>query len=156
DGATLAVIGPPSVIADPAPDQVRRFYLASIRESSLPVGLYDLGDRRPHSIPIEFLAEVYLEPRIRYVKYSSLDRDRMSIALRAREENPELRLFNGDEFHCVEYLNAGYNGLMLGGGIFNGFIAGMIIRAVGEGDEASAEALQRRMTALMHAVYGGP
>jgi dihydrodipicolinate synthase/N-acetylneuraminate lyase len=66
-----------------------------------------------------------------------------------------LRLLDGDEFTCVEYLKAGFDGLLLGGGVFNGYLAGQVIRAVKEGDRARAEMLQRRMERIMYAVYGG-
>ena len=32
----------------------------------------------------------------------------------AKKEKPALRLFNGDEFRCLEYLEAGYDGFMAG------------------------------------------
>lgn len=46
--------------------------------------------------------------------------------------------------------------LRLGGGVFNGFLARLILRACAAGRWAEAESLQRRMTRLMWAVYGGP
>jgi dihydrodipicolinate synthase/N-acetylneuraminate lyase len=64
-------------------------------------------------------------------------------------------LFDGDEFHCVDYLKAGYDGLLVGGGIFIGHLAGMIIKAVEDGDLPGAEKLQQRMNRIMYAVYGG-
>ena len=64
-------------------------------------------------------------------------------------------LLDGDEFHCVEYIQAGYDGLLLGGGIFNGYMAWEIIRAVEAGDIERAEAMQERMNELMWKVYGG-
>ncbi len=56
---------------------------------------------------------------------------------------------------CVEYLTAGYDGLLLGGGIFNGYLAGQIMNAVSAGDIALAEKLQARMSKMMWDVYGG-
>jgi len=55
----------------------------------------------------------------------------------------------------VSYLKAGYDGVLLGGGIFNGYVAGLIVAAVQVGDVAAAERLQRRMNRLMWDVYGG-
>ena len=156
DGADLAVIGPPARV-EPGPfERLGPFYLEAVRRSSLPVGLYDLGDRRAHSIPADRLADLYREPRVRFVKDSSSDPARREIALRARAERDDLSLFNGDEFNCAKYLQAGYDGLMLGGGVFNGYLAGMIVSAVDERDRERAERLQERMTRMMHAVYGGP
>ena len=45
--------------------------------------------------------------------------------------------------------------MLLGGGIFNGYIAGQIMHAVAEGRLADAEKLQKRMNRIMWDVYGG-
>ena len=55
----------------------------------------------------------------------------------------------------MEYLSAGYDGLLLGGGVFNGHLAGRIFRAVEAGKIALANRLQARMNRIMYAVYGG-
>jgi len=89
------------------------------------------------------------------VKDSSTDPARREIALAARRKRPELRLFDGDEFHCVEYLKAGYDGLLVGGGIFIGYLAGKIIEATADGEFVLADKLQQRMNRMMYAVYGG-
>jgi dihydrodipicolinate synthase/N-acetylneuraminate lyase len=57
-----------------------------------------------------------------------------------------LALFCGYEFDCVKYLRAGYDGLLLGGGVFNGHIAGLILRAMAAGDEKAAEAHHMKNT----------
>jgi dihydrodipicolinate synthase/N-acetylneuraminate lyase len=56
----------------------------------------------------------------------------------------------------VEYLAAGYDGVLLGGGIFNAAIAIELMAAVRAKDLSRANALQARMNDLMHRVYGGP
>ena len=52
-------------------------------------------------------------------------------------------------------LQAGYDGLLLGGGIFNGYLAGQIMAAVAAGDIDLANRLQQHMNQMMYAVYGG-
>jgi dihydrodipicolinate synthase/N-acetylneuraminate lyase len=79
----------------------------------------------------------------------------LAIALKARRRRPELALFDGDEFNCVKYLKAGYDGLLLGGGVFNGHIADLIFRAMAAGDEKTDGGLQAHMNRLMFTVYGG-
>ena len=101
------------------------------------------------------LGEIYAERNVILVKDSSTDPKRRTIALAARRKRRGLGLLNGDEFDCVEYLKAGYDGLLLGGGIFNGYLAARIVEAVAEGDIPRAEVLQKRMTRIMLAVYGG-
>jgi dihydrodipicolinate synthase/N-acetylneuraminate lyase len=89
------------------------------------------------------------------VKDSSSDPARRRIALAARKKRPSLRLLTGDEFTCADYLLAGYDGLLLGGGVFNGYLAGRIVAAVAAGDTAQARRLQERMNRIMYDVYGG-
>ena len=89
------------------------------------------------------------------VKDSSSDPRRRAVLLAARRANKRLSLFDGDEFHCLEYLEAGYDGLLLGGGIFNGYLAGKIVEAVRAGDRAEAERVDQRLIRINYAVYGG-
>ena len=155
DGADLVVIAPPHFVMNAVPDTLRDLYLEAIRSSNLPVCLYDLGKNRQFSPSLELLAELYNEPNVVAVKDSSSDDERMKIALAARRARPTLRLLSGAEFDCVKYLRAGYDGLMLGGAAFHGFLAGMIMQAIADEETERAQVLQERMNRVMYAVYGG-
>ena len=119
------------------------------------MGIYDRGRHSPVFIPNSILGEIYAEPKVILAKDSSSDPARRRIALAARKKRPSLRLLTGDEFTCDEYLRAGYDGLLLGGGVFNGFLAGQIVAAAAAGDFALARRLQERMNRIMFDVYGG-
>jgi len=155
DGADMAIIAPPYFMSNVNPETLRNLYIQAIRQSPLPVGVYDRGNYSSLLIPESVLAAAYAEQNVVLVKDSSGQPSRRQVALAARAARPELRLLDGDEFRCVEYLQAGYDGLLLGGGIFNGFLAGKIISAVAAGDIASAEQFQDRMNRMMWDVYGG-
>jgi len=155
DGADIAVIAPPLFLLNATPRTLLNLYRQAIRESPLPVGIYDRGTFGSVVVPDEVLAQIYAEPKVIIVKDSSTNPIRRDIALAVRRKRPDLRLFDGDEFHCVDYLKAGYDGLLVGGGVFIGHLAGMIIKAVEDGDLPRAEKLQQRMNRIMYAVYGG-
>jgi len=155
DGADIAVIAPPYYLLNATPDNVAELYLEAIRKSPLPVGIYDRGNLGAVPVPDSALKRIYAEPKVVLIKDSSVDPRRMEIALRAREGRRDLRLLTGYEFGCVEYLAAGYDGLLLGGGIFNGRLARMIAEAAEQGEVDLAEQLQERMNRLMWDVYGG-
>jgi dihydrodipicolinate synthase/N-acetylneuraminate lyase len=130
-------------------------YLEAVRKNPLPVGIYDRGNFSAVAIPEHVLARAYREPNVRIVKDSSIMDAHLKIALEARGKRPDLALFDGDEFNCVKYLKAGYDGLLLGGGVFNGYMANLIFAAMRAGDEKTAVRLQARMNRLMFTVYGG-
>jgi len=155
DGAEIAVIAPPYFLLNSTPENIVKLYRGAIQGSALPVGVYDRGKAGAVVVPDEALGPIYAEENVVMVKDSSTDPGRRDIALAARQQRPELLLLDGDEFHCVEYLRAGYDGLLLGGGIFNAHIAGQIIQAVADGDAERAQELQARMNRLMYDVYGG-
>ncbi len=155
DGADIAVIAPPLFLLNATPRTLLNLYRQAIRESPLPVGIYDRGTFGSVVVPDDVLAQIYAEPKVIIVKDSSTNPVRRDIALAVRRKRPDLRLFDGDEFHCVDYLKAGYDGLLVGGGIFIGHLAGMIIKAVADVDLPRAENLQQRMNRIMYAVYGG-
>jgi 4-hydroxy-tetrahydrodipicolinate synthase len=155
DGADIAVIAPPYFLLKPNPKKVLELYRQAIRQSPLPVGIYDRGKYSAVAVPEAVLKALYAEKNVVLVKDSSSDPARRAIALAARKKRPSLRVLSGDEFDCVTYLRAGYDGLLLGGGVFNGYLAGQILRAVAAGDIAAAERHQKRMIRIMFAVYGG-
>ena len=155
EGADIAVIAPPYLIFNASPRNILKIYLDAIRRSSLPVGIYDRGKFGSVFVPDDALRNIYAEPKVVIIKDSSSMPERMRIALEAKRRRPSLCLLDGDEFNCVQYIKAGYDGLLLGGGVFNGYIAGKIIDAVRSGDMKLAEQVQARMNNIMWAVYGG-
>jgi dihydrodipicolinate synthase/N-acetylneuraminate lyase len=153
-GIGVAVVAPPYFLLNANSARLVAFYREIARESPLPIGLYDRGAHSPFSVPRAALAEVLAEPNIVMVKDSSSDAERRAEWLRIQAWRPDLVLLNGDEFDCATYLGAGYDGLLLGGGIFNARLAHRIVAAIRQGDLEKARALQVRMTTLMRLVYG--
>lgn len=155
DGGDIAVIAPPYFLLNATIENIIKLYVDAIQQSPLPVGVYDRGRGGAVVVPDEALDTIYAQSNVVMVKDSSATPERRDIALAARDKRPELMLLDGDEFHCVEYLQAGYDGLLLGGGIFNGYLAGQIMQAVRSGDMDRANALQAHMNQMMYAVFGG-
>jgi 4-hydroxy-tetrahydrodipicolinate synthase len=155
-GAEIAVVAQPYFFLNATADRQLAFYREVARRSALPVGFYDRGKASAYLMPESHLAELLTEPNIAMVKDSSQMPAHRDVFLAARQRRPDLILLDGDEFDTVSYLQAGYDGLLLGGGIFNAGLALRIIRAVRAGDAAEAARVQARMSDLMLRVYGGP
>jgi len=155
-GANLAVVEAPYFLFNATPARIASYYREVARRSALPLGLYDRGANSPYSLPPAALPDLLSEPKVVMVKDSSGSTDRRALYLAARQRRPDLLLLSGDEFDCVSYIRAGYDGLLLGGGIFNSSLAHRIIAAVRAGRDTEAAALQSRMNDLMLRVYGGP
>lgn len=155
DGAEYAVVASPYFLMHATPAALWALYEEVLTQSALPVIFYDRGKHSAVDVPAAVLQKIYAHPAVVAIKDSSADPARLKIALAARRKHPEMRLLTGDEFDCVGALRAGYNGLMLGGAAFNGFLAGMIREAALAGDWAEAEKLQKRMNNLMFEIYGG-
>lgn len=155
-GAQIAVVAQPYFMLNATPDRQLGFYREIARGSALPLGFYDRGKASAYVMPETHLTELLAEPNIAVVKDSSQLPAHRDVFLATRRLRPELTLLDGDEFDCVSYLQAGYDGLLLGGGIFNARIALAMIRAVRVDDAAEAARLQARMNDLMLRVYGGP
>ena len=155
-GAEIAVVAQPYFFLNGTPDRLLAFYREIARRSALPMGFYDRGASSAYMMPEAQLTEFLTEPNLAMVKDSSRMAAHREIFLAARKLRPEMVLLDGDEFDCVSYLRAGYDGMLLGGGIFNAKIALRIIAAVRAGNAAEAERQQARMNDLMLRVYGGP
>lgn len=154
-GVDLAVVAAPSFFFNSNQKRIVEHYVKVARRSFLPVGLYDRGSHSPYGVEESHLPELLSEPNIVVIKDSSQQESRRKCYLAARAARPELKIFSGSEFDCNEYIEAGYDGLLLGGGIFNALLAHAIIKAVRAGDGPCAQALQARMNDLMYRVYGG-
>jgi 4-hydroxy-tetrahydrodipicolinate synthase len=154
-GADIAVVAPPFFMDLVTPQILETLYLTVIEKSSLPIGIYDRGKFSSVFVPPQILKKIYMHPRVVLAKDSSSDPERMKVALGVRQKRKDIVLLNGNEFDCVSYIKAGYDGLLLGGGIFNGYMAGCIIEAIKAGDIKKAEKLQQRMNDMMFKVFGG-
>ena len=155
DGVDIAVIAPPYFVMNATPKNICALYLEVIDRSSLPIGIYDRGSFGTVVVPDVVLKVIYGQKKVILVKDSSTNPEHRKIALAARKKRPELRLLNGWEFNCIDYLQDGYDGLLLGGGVFNGYLAGLMMQAVKDGDLCLAQRLQDRMNRMMWSVYGG-
>ena len=153
-GAEIAMVAAPYVFLNATPQRLLAHFRDIARESCLTVGLYDGGEAL--AVPEPYLPELLAESKIAMVKDSSSLDSRLRAYVAAHRQRPEILLLNGDEFNCVRCLQAGYDGLLLGGAVFNGYLAASIIKAAQGGDWAGAEKLQARMNDLMYRVYGGP
>jgi 4-hydroxy-tetrahydrodipicolinate synthase len=154
-GADIAVMAPPFFLFNATPANILKLYRDVIRQSVLPIGIYDRGLSGAVVVPDDVLAEIYREPRVVLIKDSSNNTGRREIALAAKARRPALSLLTGYEFDCVSYLQSGYDGALLGGGVFNAHIANLIYAAMRDGNLPAAKRLQARMNRLMWEVYGG-
>ncbi len=154
-GADIAVIAGPYFMGNPTPARIQNLYMTAIDQSPLPVGIYDRGNHDPVPVPAPVMAEICMNPKVVLIKDSSSDLSRRDLALENRAKRSDILLLDGDEFHCVDYMIAGYDGLLLGGGIFNGYMAGQIINAVKAGEYDRAREIQTKMNNMMFDVFGG-
>lgn len=154
-GANIAIIAPPATMLNFTPRRIVELYARAADRSALPVGVYDLGTQRTFAIPSAQLEEVYLLPNVALVKDSSGDPRRRELALGARRKKPVLQLFNGDEFKCLEYLQAGYDGAMFGGAVAAAPFVHRIVALHEGGDPAGAAEVERQMKRVLYGIYGG-
>jgi 4-hydroxy-tetrahydrodipicolinate synthase len=155
DGADIAIIAPPFFLFPATPANILALYLTVIRNSPLPIGIYDRGMNSSVQVPLDVMRQLYAEKNVILVKDSSSDPARREMALAVRKQRRSLTLLNGNEFDCAGYLKAGYDGLLLGGAVFNGHMAALILAAAKQGDHDRAERIQKRMNRIMFSVYGG-
>jgi 4-hydroxy-tetrahydrodipicolinate synthase len=155
-GADYAIIAPPAIFMNATPERVASLFMEAAEASTLPVGIYDLGRHRPVQIPEDKLLEVYLQPNVRLIKDSSGSPSRRQVAIAAREAKPGMVLFNGDEFNCLTYLQAGYDGLMFGGLAAVPRHLRKIVTHFTGGRLDEARRVEADMVRTLTGIYGGP
>lgn len=154
-GAQVAVISNPFFMDLYNEKVLANLYNEVLAKSPLPIALYNRGKNVPFAFPYRLLKKLYLHPKVVFVKDSSADPEHRKLALACKKKRPSLLLFNGDEFDCVPYIQDGYDGLLLGGGCFNGNMANRIFEAAQAGNFDEAEMIQKKMNKMMTAVFGG-
>ncbi|MDD5598131.1 MAG: dihydrodipicolinate synthase family protein [Victivallaceae bacterium] len=155
-GVDVAVIAPPFFQINATQNYLKKLYLEVIEASPLPIGIYHLGKNAKTIVEPETIGSIIAHPRVVLIKDSSSDPLAISIILKARNQRKgELFALNGNEFDCVTYAQAGYDGVLLGGACFNGLMANEIIRLTKLGQIEDAKQLQERMNNLMLDVFGG-
>lgn len=156
-GAGIAVVSAPFLMMNATPERISGFFREIIRQSPIPVGIYDRGTAAAYALNDAMLDDLLAEPNLVMVKDSSrFNPDRAALIARIRTGKPDFRIFCGDEFTCADPLRHGFDGLLLGGAIFNARLARELMACVQTGDIAGAGAAQTRMNDLMYRVYGGP
>jgi 4-hydroxy-tetrahydrodipicolinate synthase len=154
-GVDYGIIASPATFMNATPDRIVALFTEAVQASPLPVGIYDLGRHRPVVIPEDRLKEIYLLPKVQLIKDSSGSPERRAAALAARREKPALQLFNGDEFRCLEYLKAGYDGCMFGGAAAVGPQLNRIVELFASGRVQEAQAVEAEMKRVLFGIYGG-
>jgi len=155
-GVDIAVIAPPFFQINASQDYLKKLYLEVIEASPLPIGIYHLGRNSKTLIEVNTMTEIISHPKVKIIKDSSADPVTMSAIVQARNQRKgELFALNGDEFDCISYILAGYDGVLLGGACFNGLMANEIIRLTRRGQINAAKLLQTQMNNLMFNVFGG-
>lgn len=154
-GADIAVIAAPNMFVAPDDKRMTDLFTEAIRKSPLPVGFYDRHTNATVKISNNVIKKIYAEKKVIIIKDSSADKERMKIALQARKKNPKLSIFNGNEFDIVSYAKAGYDGHLVGGGIFNGYMVKLIDEMTRSKDIAGAEKMQKKLNDIMFKVFGG-
>lgn len=154
-GANYGIMASPATFLNATPQRVAALFTEAVQAAPLAMGIYDLGRHRPVIIPESELKKIYLLPNVHFVKDSSGAPERRAIALAAQAEKPSLRLFNGDEFRCLEYLQGGYDGCMFGGAVAVTPQIKQIAELFVAGRLAEAQALDAEMKQLLFGIYGG-
>jgi 4-hydroxy-tetrahydrodipicolinate synthase len=137
-------------------DYLYNMYRQVIEASPCDVGIYHRNTpTAPNGETLARLAEL---PKVIILKDSSgnLDDEKSILSTRDRlRATKDFYAYCGAEFDCPKAIQAGYDGMMIGGACFNGRMAGKIVELTRKGQLDEAKSLQLRMNNLMYDVFGG-
>jgi len=155
-GVEAVIMASPFFQTNASQEYLRDMYLEVFDSSPLPVGFYNRGKHSSVVVETETIIELMGHPNLIMVKDSPGDKEAMKqlVAHAATIDNRPL-LLDGDEFDCVPYLKAGYDGVLFGGGCFNGYMSNQILKAATAGDFDTAQKWQDRMGKMMSEFFGG-
>lgn len=153
-GADAAIVASPYFFINSTAERLRKHYDDVFTHSELPIGYYDRGKHAGYPTDPEGLAHILDHPSLAFIKDSSCSAEKRELYRQAKDARPDLLLFNGDEFDCVAPALAGYDGCILGGGIFNARLAEAIQEAVQQGSASRAIEVQSLLNRIHGSVYG--
>ena len=156
-GIDIAVIAPPffQLGADKG-DFIYELYQRVIDASQLPVGIYNRGKYSSVYVSPEVLGRLLDDPKVILCKDSASQPEFTEAIMAARKRRDgKLAVLCGNEFDCVTYLKAGYDGLLFGGGCFNGAYAAEMHRLAKQGKFDEAQKIQDHLAEVMYKVFGG-
>lgn len=158
-GIDMAVIAPPNVAINYDQDYLYNIYSTVAKASPIAMGIYHRGAAAPVNMQAETIAKLAEIDNIITLKDSACKEHDTQVILAARDtlcQKKQFFAYCGNEFDCVGAALAGYNGMTIGGGCFNGKMAKDIFELAKAGKVDEAKALQERMNALMFDIFGGP
>ena len=157
-GIDMAVIAPPNVAINYDQDYLYDLYSKTAKASPVAMGIYHRGAAAPVNMQAETIARLSEMENIIMLKDSACKEHDTAVLLAARDAVKNRKHFfaySGNEFDCVGAALAGYNGMTIGGGCFNGRMAKDIFELAKAGKVDEARALQERMNSLMFDIFGG-
>lgn len=157
-GVDMAIIAPPNVAINYDQDYLYDLYSKTAKASPIAIGIYHRGAAAPVNMHAETIARLSEIENIIMLKDSACKEHDTNVLLAARDARKSSKQFfaySGNEFDCVGAAIAGYDGMTIGGGCFNGKMAKDIFELAKAGKIEEAKALQSRMNDLMFDIFGG-
>ena len=157
-GIDMAVIAAPSVAIHYDQDYLYDLYSKTAKATPLAVGIYYRGAKASVNLLAETVAKLAEIDNIVMLKDSCCMEHDTGIILGARDAlrgKKDFFAYCGNEFNCVGAALAGYDGMTIGGGCFNGKMAKEIFELARAGKLDEAKALQTRMNDFMYDIFGG-
>ena len=156
-GIDIAIIAPPFFqLNEQKGDFLFNLYKKVIDASKLPVGIYNRGKHSSVFVTPETLRRLLEEPKVILCKDSASQPEFTEAIMQAKKHrNGNLAALCGNEFDCIPYLKAGYDGLLFGGACFNGRYAVEMHRLARAGQFDEAQKVQAHLVEVMQKVFGG-
>ena len=151
-GADSLVLAPPWIGAFANKGFSRRYFLESLNDAPLPMGLY-FTLQSAENLDLALLEELMAHPKVHFIKDSTSSPDVQELALRVKSSHPRIRVLTGYEFDVLSPIQAGYDGCLLGTGILNAKMLRSATECLLAGDIAQAKTWQDRSNAFLHDLF---
>lgn len=153
-GADSLVIAAPVPTVFATPEFLRRYFLESVEEATLPMGLYIVRPPLAPPMSLNFWCELASHPKVKYVKDSTSFEDFQHALLEVKSQRPELVLNTGNEFNVVYAVDTGYDGALAGTGILIGGLLRRALAALAAGNKDEANAWQKLSNECLWGIFG--
>jgi dihydrodipicolinate synthase/N-acetylneuraminate lyase len=154
-GIDMAVISFPFTPVEIELEYLKELYFSVLEESSLPIALCHIGRVSSDPLEIDLFKEIITHQKVILVKDCSgnLVRRKTIIEVFLSREK-ELFALGSNEFDCMPYAEAGYDGFLLNSACFTGFLANTILEFFEADRIQDARAVQDYMNSMLVDIFG--
>lgn len=151
-GADSFIVAPSWIQAFAKNDFMPRYFLESLDNALAPMGIY-FTIFQADTLEPSLVREIVMHPSVKFIKDSTGKPEFRKGLMKLKPKRPDVSFLTGFEWDVLAAIDDGYDGCLLGTGIFNAKMIRKAIECHIAEDVAQAQAWHERSNSLLRALF---